>query len=241
MGESRVLRRANDPGAATDMQEWDGILRTIVALCAGGVIGLERSYHGRAAGLRTYALVSFGSALLVAGGQYELFSHSEDGGGVTRIIQGIVTGVGFLGAGVIVKEGFSVRGLTTAASIWVASAIGVVLGAGSYRMGVIGTLATLVALTLLRRIEDRLPSQSFAHLEVGFRRDAAMDEARLRELIARHRFRITDIAYRLDPRSQTLEYRVTVWSRGGKRLRDLQQSLLEQPDVVQFRISPRRD
>ena len=107
MGESRVLRRANDPGAATDMQEWDGILRTIVALCAGGVIGLERSYHGRAAGLRTYALVSFGSALLVAGGQYELFSHSEDGGGVTRIIQGIVTGVVTRGQSVTLPDSSS--------------------------------------------------------------------------------------------------------------------------------------
>ncbi|MGE5171517.1 MAG: MgtC/SapB family protein [Rudaea sp.] len=223
------------------MHEWDAILRSIAALVAGGAIGLERSYHGRAAGLRTYALVSFGSALLVAGGQYELFSHAKDGADVTRIIQGIVTGVGFLGAGVIVKEGFSVRGLTTAASIWVGSAIGVLLGAGSYRMGVTATLATLVALTILRRIEDRLPSQAFAHLEVGFRRDAFMDEARLRELIARHRFRITDIAYRLDPRSQTLEYRVTIWSRSTESLRELQRSLLEQPEVVQFRISPRRD
>src|SRR6185437_13206463 len=107
------------------MNEWEAILRTIAALAAGGVIGLERSYHGRAAGLRTYALVSFGSALLVAGGQYELFS-TRDSGEVTRIIQGIVTGIGFLGAGVIVKEGFSVRGLTTAESIWVASAIGIV-------------------------------------------------------------------------------------------------------------------
>jgi putative Mg2+ transporter-C (MgtC) family protein len=223
------------------MHEWDAVLRTITALVAGGAIGLERSYHGRAAGLRTYALVSFGSALLVAGGEYELFSQARDGADVTRIIQGIVTGVGFLGAGVIVKEGFSVRGLTTAASIWVASAIGVVLGAGSYRMGAIATLATLVALTILRRIEDRLPSQSFAHLEVGFRRDSAMDEPRLRELIGRHQFRITDIAYRLDAHSQSLEYRVTIWSRTADALPDLQRSLLAQPQVVHFRISPRRD
>src|SRR6476646_6598778 len=112
------------------MNEWEAIVRTIAALAAGGAIGLERTYPGRAAGLRTYALVSFGSALLVAGGLYELFSHPNESGEVTRIIQGIVTGIGFLGAGVVIKEGFSVRGLTTAASIWVASAIGVVIGAG---------------------------------------------------------------------------------------------------------------
>ena len=128
------------------MNEWDVVARTLAALVAGGAIGLERSYHGRAAGLRTYALVCFGSALLVAAAQYELFARGDAGDGVTRVIQGIVTGIGFLGAGVIVKEGFTVRGLTTAASVWVASAIGVVLGAGSYWIGVEACAVTLVAL-----------------------------------------------------------------------------------------------
>ncbi len=223
------------------MNEWEAIVRTIAALAAGGAIGLERSYHGRAAGLRTYALVSFGSALLVAGGQYELFSTTHDSGEVTRIIQGIVTGIGFLGAGVIVKEGFSVRGLTTAASIWVASAIGVVLGAGSYWIGIAATVVTLVALTILRQIEDRLPSQTFVHFEVGFRRAAAMDEERLRDLIKRHGFTISDVAYRLDAGSQTLEYRTVIWSNTPGGVRGLERALLAQPEVVHFRISPRRE
>jgi putative Mg2+ transporter-C (MgtC) family protein len=222
------------------MNEWDAIVRTIAALLAGGAIGLERSYHGRAAGLRTYALVSFGSALLVAGGQYELFS-SGDRGDVTRIIQGIVTGIGFLGAGVIVKEGFSVRGLTTAASIWVASAIGVVLGAGSYWMGAIASAVTLVALTILRQVEDRLPSQTFVHFEVGFRRASAMDDERLRELIRHYGFTIMDVAYRLDAATQSLEYRAVIWSKGRGGLHELERGLLAMPDVLYFRISPRRD
>lgn len=223
------------------MNEWEAIVRTIAALAAGGAIGLERSYHGRAAGLRTYALVSFGSALLVAGGQYELFSHPNENGEVTRIIQGIVTGIGFLGAGVIVKEGFSVRGLTTAASIWVASAIGVVLGAGSYWMGIAATAVTLVALTILRQIEDRLPSQTFVHFEVGFRRASAMDEERLRELIRHYGFTITEFAYRLDAESQSLEYRGVIWSSARNGLQALERSLLALPDVLHFRISPRRE
>jgi putative Mg2+ transporter-C (MgtC) family protein len=222
------------------MNEWEAIVRTIVALVAGGAIGLERSYHGRAAGLRTYALVSFGSALLVAGGQYELFS-ARDSGEVTRIIQGIVTGIGFLGAGVIVKEGFSVRGLTTAASIWVASAIGIVLGAGSYWMGLAATAVTLVALTILRQIEDRLPSQTFVHFEVGFRRASAMDEERLRELIRHYGFTISEFAYRLDARSQSLEYRGVIWSNAASGLQELERGLLALPDVLHFRMSPRRE
>ena len=220
------------------VDEWDAIVRTIAALAAGGAIGLERSYHGRAAGLRTYALVSFGSALLVAGGQHELFAGHETGE-VTRIIQGIVTGIGFLGAGVIVKEGFSVRGLTTAASIWVASAIGVVLGAGSYWMGAAAMLVTLVALAFLRRIEDRLPSQTFVHLDIGVRRNAKLSEAQLRALIHRYGFTISDVAYRLD--GPTLEYRAVVWSKGRAGLAELRESLLAEADVLHFRMSPRRE
>ncbi|HXR55681.1 MAG TPA: MgtC/SapB family protein [Casimicrobiaceae bacterium] len=222
------------------MNEWDAIVRTVAALVAGGAIGLERSYHGRAAGLRTYALVSFGSALLVAGGQYELFS-TRDSGEVTRIIQGIVTGIGFLGAGVIVKEGFTVRGLTTAASIWTAAAIGVVLGAGSYWMGFASTVVTLVALTILRRIEDRLPSQTFVHFEVGFRRTANMNEEHLRDVIRQYGFTISEFAYRFDAASQSLEYRGVMWSNAPARLQDVERGLLALPDVLHFRMSPARE
>jgi putative Mg2+ transporter-C (MgtC) family protein len=222
------------------MNEWEVIVRTIVALAAGGAIGLERTYHGRAAGLRTYALVSFGSALFVAVGQYVLIS-ARDSGEIARIIQGIVTGVGFLGAGVIVKEGFSVRGLTTAASIWVAAAIGVALGTGSYWTGLASTLVTLVALSILRRIEDRLPSQTFVHFEVAFRRASTIDEARLREIIRDHDFRISEFAYRLDGDSQSLEYRGVIWANAPARLRDLERSLVALPDVLHFRMSPTRE
>jgi putative Mg2+ transporter-C (MgtC) family protein len=223
------------------MNEWEAMVRTIAALVAGGVLGLERSYHGRAAGLRTYALVSFGSALLVAGGQYELLAYAEQGAQVTRIIQGIVTGIGFLGAGVIVKEGFTVRGLTTAASIWVAAAIGVVLGMGLYGTGLAATVATLVALTILRRIEDRLPSQIFVHFEVGFRRTGSTNEERLRELIRDSGFRISEFAYRLDARSQALEYHGVMWSNATGGLEALERDLLALPDVVHFRMSPTRE
>ena len=223
------------------MNEWDVIARTLAALVAGGAIGLERSYHGRAAGLRTYALVSFGSALLVAAAQYELFARGDAGDGVTRVIQGIVTGIGFLGAGVIVKEGFTVRGLTTAASVWVASAIGVVLGAGSYWTGLEACAVTLVALAFLRRLEDRFPSQSYVHLEVGFERANAMDEQRFRELVRGHGFRLRDLSYLLHRESQILDYRTVIWSSRSVGVRALEQSLLAEPSVVRFRLAPSRD
>ena len=223
------------------MNEWEVITRTVAALVAGGAIGLERSYHGRAAGLRTYALVCFGSALLVAASQYEMFANTHGGGEVTRVIQGIVTGIGFLCAGVIVKEGFTVRGLTTSASIWVASAIGIVIGAGSYLTGAEATAVTLIALALFRRLEDKLPAQAFAHVEVGFARAQTMDEDQFRELIRRHGFALRDMSYRLHGEPQVVEYRSVIWSNKAGSVRALEQSLLDKPEVIYFRISPSRD
>src|SRR5512143_2193375 len=113
----------------------DILARLLVATFAGGLIGLERTYHGRPAGFRTHTLVCTASSLLMllTVYQWELLK------GVpletvrvdpTRMAQGIMTGIGFLGAGVIMKEGLTVRGLTTAASIWVTAAIGILVGIG---------------------------------------------------------------------------------------------------------------
>src|SRR5690606_40434570 len=112
------------------------VARLVAALVAGAVIGYERSFHGRPAGFRTHALVCMASSLLMLVTVYEAHWVQTDGGSVrldpTRMAQGIMTGIGFLGAGVIIKEGFSVRGLTTAASIWITAAIGVLAGIGFY-------------------------------------------------------------------------------------------------------------
>jgi putative Mg2+ transporter-C (MgtC) family protein len=222
------------------MNEWDVMARTVAALLAGGAIGLERSFHGRAAGLRTYALVCFGSALLVAAAQYEFNAPTHGAGEVTRVVQGIVTGIGFLGAGVIVKEGFTVRGLTTSASIWVASAIGVVIGAGSYVTGAEAAVVTLIALAILRQIEDRLPAQAYVHVDVAFDRAAAMDEGRFRQLVTSHGFSIREVSYRLYDAPARLEYRAMIWSNRPEEIRALEQSLLAQREVVQFSITPTR-
>jgi len=213
----------------------------LLALLAGALVGLERSYRGRAAGLRTYALVCLGSALLVVLGE-ELSRGPAGGlGDSTRVIQGIVTGIGFLGAGVIVKEGFSVRGLTTAASIWVISAVGVVIGAGFYVLGAIATALTLALLSILRTVEDRLHAQSFVHCHLSFRRAQLDDEAWLRRLVAEHGFSITDLSYRLDSKSESFEYKFVMWSSDPTACGNLAQTLLALPNVTDFRISPSRD
>jgi putative Mg2+ transporter-C (MgtC) family protein len=223
------------------MMEYEWLLRPVAALLAGALVGLERSYRGRAAGLRTYALVCLGSAVLVVYGDVVLRAPGGGVGDSTRIVQGIVTGIGFLGAGVILKEGFSVRGLTTAASIWVISAVGVVIGAGYYTLGAVTTVLALALLSVLRAVEDRMPSQSFVRCHLSFRRDEISDEAWLRKLVTDHRFTITELSYRLDCTAQRFEYKFVMWSIDPFASRNLSRTLLALPKVVDFKISPSRD
>src|SRR5574341_2597533 len=133
------------------------VLHLGAALVAGGVIGAERTYHGRAAGFRTHALVCAASAMLMMLPHYQdAWVHVVGEGGrldPTRMAQGIMTGIGFLGSGVIVRDGLTVRGLTTAASIWVTAAIGILTGIGFYCPAAVATALVLGVLALFRWIE----------------------------------------------------------------------------------------
>ena len=144
-----------DVGAA------DVFLRLVVAAVLGGSIGLERELREREAGLRTHLLVSVGAAVftLVSAYGFADFHYSARGGitlDPTRIAAQIVTGIGFLGAGAIIREGLSVRGLTTAGSLWVSAAIGMAAGAGWYWAAIVTTVLTIVALWPLRLIAYRI-------------------------------------------------------------------------------------
>lgn len=136
---------------------WEAALRLGGALVLSGIIGWERELKGRNAGLRTHMLVSLGAAGFVLLGM-EFFAGAraqgqEEAGDPIRIIQAIATGVGFLGAGAILQTGSKVKGLTTAASIWVVSAIGVACGAGYWGVALLLSGMALVTLTLLRWLQ----------------------------------------------------------------------------------------
>jgi len=142
--------------AAVPSLGWDQVfLRLTLAAALGATIGFERELREREAGLRTHLLVCLGSALFTIISAYGFHEFLTSGGAVvrtdpTRIAAQIVTGIGFLGAGAIIRQGISVRGLTTAATLWVAAAIGMASGAGYYPGAVIGTVLTLIALGPLR-------------------------------------------------------------------------------------------
>jgi putative Mg2+ transporter-C (MgtC) family protein len=141
---------------------WDeALLRIALAAVLGGLIGVERELREREAGLRTHLLVAVGSALFTIVGAYGFHDFVASGGVIvrtdpTRIAAQIVTGIGFLGAGAIIRQGLSVRGLTTAATLWVVAAVGLAAGAGYYSGAVITTALVLVALWPLRIIAYRM-------------------------------------------------------------------------------------
>jgi putative Mg2+ transporter-C (MgtC) family protein len=221
------------------------LLHLAVALAAGGAIGLERSYHGRPAGFRTHALVCLSSSLLmlVTMFQGDWFSAPADTVRVdpTRMAQGVMTGIGFLGAGVIMKEGLSVRGLTTAASIWTTAAIGILAGVGLYVAVVLATALTVGTLSIFRWIENLMPTQLYAHHVVRFRREATMPEPELRALVARHGFTIGSLSYRLAGERRFFEYRMVIRTLHGRNAERLARTLADLDSVIAFRIAPTGD
>jgi putative Mg2+ transporter-C (MgtC) family protein len=147
---------------------WDGaLIRLVVAAALGGLIGLERELDEKAAGLRTHMLVSMGSALFTLVSAYGFREFVTHGRVVSfdpsRIAAQIVTGIGFLGAGVIFRQGFTIRGLTTAASLWLVAAVGLASGAGYWQGAVIATGVGLASLRLLERVKERMLPQRAAN------------------------------------------------------------------------------
>ena len=218
------------------------LARLLAALAAGALIGYERSYHGRPAGFRTHALVCTASSLLMLVTVYEAhwvkLTHVQLD--PTRMAQGIMTGIGFLGAGVIIKEGLSVRGLTTAASIWITAAIGILAGIGFYFPLVVSVLLTLGVLSFFRWIEVRMPTQAYYHFAVRFPGSSGVTEQELRELVESHGFSIANFTYRLEEgriRRHSMVIRSADRSSAGR----LAATLEARESVLAFRISPTGD
>ncbi|MDR3516147.1 MAG: MgtC/SapB family protein [Azospirillaceae bacterium] len=181
-------------------------LHVIGALILGVIVGYERTWHGRAAGIRTYAFVCMASAALtvIAGhpaSWYGGMHTASETGDTTRVIQGIVTGVGFIGAGVIMRDGRTITGLTTAASIWTVAVIGVLVGIGFYATALVMTLLATVGMVILRGIENLLPAHHELAVHLRFTRGAAPARTTLRQVVGDSGYDLTEnsLAVTIDP------------------------------------------
>ena len=133
------------------------VLRLVLSFSLGGIIGLEREKKGGHAGMRTHILVCMGSALIMLVSIYVYEMYKANGVAVpSRIAAGVVTGIGFLGAGTIIRSPEGIRGLTTAASVWISAAIGLAVGCGFIAPAVFTTVLAFFTLSFLKRIENKL-------------------------------------------------------------------------------------
>lgn len=233
------------------MEVFDGVyfdiaVRLLASLVVGGLIGLERSYHGRPAGFRTHSLVCLSTSLLMLVTVYETRWFSSIAPGrisldPTRMAQGIMTGIGFLGAGTIIKDGLSVRGLTTAASIWITAAIGILIGIGFYFPAAVATILTLGTLSVFRWIENQIPAQFYAQFVIRFARNEAMPELEMRRMLEDYGFTIANLNYRLDVESDSFEYQMVIRTNSEDNASRLAQALNRVGSVKEYRVSPTGD
>lgn len=144
-----------------DLPLWEGVARLLLVVGLAGAVGFERELRDQEAGLRTHMLVGVGAALFIIVGNYS-WSELDFGNQVgivldpSRVVAYVITGIGFLGAGTIIKHGINIKGLTTAASLWVVAAVGVAVGAGEYALGVVATAIVLLSLWPMRKLADAI-------------------------------------------------------------------------------------
>ncbi len=220
----------------------------LIALALGAIVGYERFYHGHAAGMRTYGVVCMASAALVAilghpdawFGAHSVLSTSLD---PTRVIQGIVTGIGFLGAGVIVHEQYSTHGLTTAASIWASSAIGILVGLELYPAAVGLSLLSSLCMAFGGRLENSLPAQEGIAVEMEFNYDDTPNTAILYQFAEENGYKIADRSLSVIRREQKIEWHfiaINIERSHGDAITHLSGKLAEIKNLIGFQLAHAR-
>ena len=223
------------------------------ALLLGLFVGYERSYHGRAAGMRTYGLVCMASCGLTVIVGYPAFWYGGSTLGSlaghlppdpTRVIQGIVTGVGFLGAGVIMKEGMNISGLTTAASIWSSSAIGILVGIGFYSAAILLTLLSAALMMWASILEKSLPSRPAVSIRMTFRPGFVPSQAVLQKVALARGYEIASGTLSIQCVGGREEWRFVAISLNHKKgvpISELSQELKKFEGVDEYGLSHARN
>jgi putative Mg2+ transporter-C (MgtC) family protein len=219
------------------------------SLVLGMLVGYERSYNGRAAGMRTYGLVCMASTAVVV-----IVGYSDNwyGGGLgntlhgdmTRVAQGILSGIGFLGAGLIMKEGFSISGLTSAASIWASAAIGILVGVGFYGGAIMLSLLCVLCLVLVSRVERVLPGRASLHVTVRFAREHPWTVERLRDNLDDFGFIMHEDSLSVRVSEASSEWSFMISAKDKKNTRTvtrLTMDILRVEQIEEFSVQPARN
>ena len=208
---------------------------------AGSLIGLERTYNGRVAGFRTHALVSLAAAAALTLAFLPVLKPGSFPAGTvlldpSRVSQGVMTGVGFLGAGVIFKEGVTVQGLTTAASIWTTAAIGMLFGTGLWLQAGFATAVVLVILIAQRYLEGLVPSRALGLATLRFEADKAPSESQLNGLFADPKVFLDNFSYSVAEGGRVIEYRADLTAPRKLGFGGLARRLQGTPGLIEFNL-----
>ncbi|NHR06640.1 MgtC/SapB family protein [Chromobacterium haemolyticum] len=218
-------------------------------LLLGCLVGYERWFNGRAAGMRTYGLVSMASAAAISivgysgywyGGLYPDMTHGD----MTRVAQGVLTGVGFLGAGMIMKEGLSISGLTSAASIWMSSVIGILVGVGFYAAAIAITLLCVLCMLSINQMENRLPRRFSLFIVIRFKPEYQWTVQTLSAGLLRFGVRLHEDSIALNAGPDATEWSFLVSAQNRRDLInvvDLSRDIMQIDHIETLSIQPARN
>ena len=207
--------------------------RLLLATLLGGIIGAEREWRNQPAGLRTHLILSLGSALVMI---VSVQVANEMGGDPTRIASNIVTGIGFLGAGAILRLGISIRGLTTAANIWTTAAIGMAVGAGIYWAAFVTTAFLMVGLVILRRYESHFSRKKTRKSILVTARDAPDILKKMEEILQKTGTPLVSLEFRRDASPDRIEIRGILETSSEAEGVDLTVALKELEEILEVEV-----
>ena len=219
----------------------DLALPILGAVVAGAIIGAEREYRASPAGFRTHILVSLSCALLMLAAVHQVRWLSDTPMEIIRIdpvrmAHGVLTGIGFLCGGVIFREGFGVRGLTTAASLWMTASLGILFGVGFYALAIAGAVVTVCVLAAVRASETILPQRRYANVKVRFLRAAAISQQDFRDRLSSAGLRAATVQQRME--SDSVEYGTTISGVNEERMDRFTSQLRSDSAVIGFDYMP---
>jgi len=218
--------------------QWQAIGQLLLAGLLGGLVGMERQYHGRAAGFRTNLLVCVGCCLVMITSLHFARQFGQPGPGVqglirvdpARLAYSVMAGIGFLGAGAIIKEGLTVRGLTTAASMWCVAAVGLAVGFQLYVIALAATGLVLFALFVLNVVESRMRASWYKMVRVVCEDDASRVE-HIEQILRDCGVRVLDLTFERDVDQGVLSVGFNVRLKDRHQTRTIYEALVRQEGV----------
>jgi putative Mg2+ transporter-C (MgtC) family protein len=210
----------------------DIILRLLLAIALGGIIGLEREASHKPAGLRTHILICASAAMMMILSELMLFGQSPTPGEVLRLAAAVVTGMGFIGAGTIMQAQGMIHGLTTASTLWTVTGLGLVVGAGYYFVALIFSLLVLAALVLFRRVEETHLKKALYHYHLKIK-DSPEILINLRKLIFHLGLKLAELNLK---KERNVSIVTLAFSSSEEKERQFNQSLFDMGEILEIKI-----